>query len=76
MKGASKKQQRQIRVQRIEGVVVQRYTEDEIEAGLQYHNSGGFEHDVYKDLRDVWIRHWLPDHEQKRLGSIQKGESK
>jgi hypothetical protein len=57
-------------------LVVRRYTEDEIEAVLKHHNSGRFELDVYEGLRDVWIRDWLPEHEQKSLESIQKGESK
>jgi hypothetical protein len=57
-------------------LVVRRYAEDEIEAVLKHHNSGRFEHDVYEDLREMWNRHWLPESEQRRLGSIpiRKGE--
>jgi hypothetical protein len=51
-------------------LVVRRYTEDEIEAVLRWHNCGGFEYDVYKNLREMWNRHWLPESEQKPLGSI------
>jgi hypothetical protein len=51
-------------------MVVQYYTEDEIEAVLRYHNPGRFDHEVFNDLRAVWVRNLITDRkvaEQQRL---------
>jgi hypothetical protein len=60
---------------RLYELVVRRYTEDEIEAVLKYHNPGRFEFDVCEGLRDIWNRHWLPQRDQKLRGVVpfQKG---
>jgi hypothetical protein len=42
-------------------MVVQYYTQDEIEAVLRYHNPGRFEHEVFNDLRAVWVRNLITD---------------
>jgi hypothetical protein len=62
-------------VSRFYELVVRRYTEDEIEAFLKYHNLGRFEFDVCEGLRDIWNRHWLPQRDQKLRGVVpfQKG---
>lgn len=51
-------------------MVVQYYTEDEIEAVLRYHNPGRFENGVFNDLRAVWVHNLITDRklaEQQRL---------
>ncbi len=45
------------------------YTPDEIEAVFRDHNPGYFEHSVYRNLRDVWRRDWVPESERADLGS-------
>jgi hypothetical protein len=51
------------------------YTADEIEAVLEHHNPGYFDHSGYRHLRDLWRRDWVPEREQAQAGSspVQKG---